>query len=81
MKHLGIPYEISIINIDHQVNNNTININHSRYTGYKFYIRIGNILILKNKVSMIGFGFEFGFTSEPNLCLNVYDGNLGDMLT
>ena len=37
----------------------------------KFYLRIDDILILKNKAFLYG----------VNLCLKFYDGNLGDMLT
>ena len=54
---------------------------HSGYKGLKFSIRIGHILILKNKVFLDEFRSPEIFTLDPNLCLKVYDGNLGDMLT
>ena len=42
---------------------------------------IGDILILKNKASLMEFvGPSEIFTSEPNLCLKAYDGNLGDIM-
>ena len=44
-------------------------------------MRKGDILILKNKAFLDGVCLPEIFTSEPNLCLNVYYGNLGDMLT
>ena len=44
-------------------------------------MRIGNILILKNKAFLDGVRLPEIFTLEPNFCLIVHDGNLGDMLT
>ena len=46
-----------------------------------FYIRIGDILTLKNKAFLDGVRLPESFTLEPNLCLKVYDRNLGDMPT
>ena len=45
------------------------------------YIRVGEILILKNKTFLDVDLLLKIFTLEPNLCLKVNDGNLGDMLT
>ena len=39
------------------------------------------MLILKNRASLVGLVSLEIFISKPNLCLSVYDGNLGDMLT
>ena len=40
------------------------------------------MLILKKKKDFLdGVCLPEIFTSEPNLCLNVHDGNFGDMLT
>ena len=42
---------------------------------------IGDILILKNKASLMEFVcLPEIFTSKPNWCLKVYDSNLGDMM-
>ena len=51
------------------------------YAGYKFYIRIGDILILKSKAFLDGVCLPEIFTLEIKFCLKVYDGNLGDMVT
>ena len=46
-----------------------------------FYLRIGDILILNKKDFLDGVHLPEIFTLEINLCLKVYSGNLGDMLT
>ena len=50
-------------------------------TGQKSYIRNGDILILNNKAFLDDVHLPEIFTLESNLCLKVYDGNFGDMLT
>ena len=54
---------------------------HSGYTGYKFCLRTGDILILKNKAFLDGVHLPEMFTLEINLCLKVFNGNVGDILT
>ena len=44
------------------------------------YIRIGDILILKNNAFLGGVPLPEVFTLQRNLCLKVYNGNLEDML-
>ena len=50
-----------------------------RCAAYKFYIRTGHILVLKNKAFFDG--VHLPEMLEINLRLKVYDGNLGGRLT